>query len=574
MRWVHLSFLQLRRFRRGRMARGAIITIVLLPLLYGAVYVYAFWNPYGALSQLPVALVNEDQPVSARGETVNLGPRIVSQLVSGKQLDWQVVDAREAADGLANNRYFFSVRIPADFSAGVASLATESPHQSEIIVTNNESANFLTSLMSSEAGDLLVKQVSEAVIEQFVSTTLGGIQQIRSGLVQAADGAERLAAGTKQLAGATRQLVSGTTRLAAGAAQVAAGNAELAQIADKARGYSEVVEQDVGKVVDAIAKFAREHPQDELAKIALAIARDVEAGIDSVIGKVVDATRQIDRLSDGSNQVAAGAAELAAAAPRLHAGTVELRDGARKLAAGLQAGAEQIPAMSPDQIAEIANVVSDPIALDTRDLNPVATYGMAFAPYFVPLSLWVGGIMAFMLLKPLPARALLTPRMPPLGAAFIGYLPVAVVSVCQVLALVSVLHFAIGVEAKYPLLLVGLLLLTGLTYMAILQLLNAALGTAGRVVALILLMAQLTSSAGTYPVQLSPPFFQAINPYLPMTYVVRTARLLMSGGNLQLALAGTIAVACFGAVAFALTVLVARSKQRWVLKDFKPEVSL
>lgn len=105
-----------------------------------------------------------------------------------------------------------------------------------------------------------------------------------------------------------------------------------------------------------------------------------------------------------------------------------------------------------------------------------------------------------MLLKPPPARALLSPRMPPLGAAVIGYLPVAVVSIGQVLALALVLHFAVGVEARHTALLLGFLILTGLSYMAILQMLNAALGTAGRVVALVLLMAQLTSSGGTYSV--------------------------------------------------------------------------
>lgn len=574
MRWAALSILQLRRFRRGRMARGAIIMIILLPLLYGAVYIAAFWNPYGSLGNLPVALVVADQPAQAQGEQIFLGPRIESELVSGHQLGWQVVSADEAAKGLNSNKYYFSVTIPANFSASVASLGSGQPKPAHLIVTDNESANFLTSLIAQQAADTLVTTVSQAVIDQFVTTSLSGIQQIRAGMAQAADGAAQLADGTGQLAAATKSLVSGTKRLANGAAQVAAGNAQLAKIGDKVRGYAEVAEADATKVVNAIAAFVKAHPDDEIAKIALAIAQKIEPVIDSVISKAIQATEQIDQLSDGSNQVAAGAAQLAADAPKLRAGVLKLDKGAHQLAAGLAAGVAQIPEMSPEQVAATASVVSDPIVLDTHDQNPVPNYGTGFAPYFIPLSLWVGGLMAFMLLAPLPARALLAPRMSPLGATVIGYAPVGVVGIAQVLVLAAVLHFAVGVDPKYPMLVLGFMILTGLAYIAILQMLNAALGSAGRAVALILLMMQLTSSGGTYPIQMTPKFFQAISPFLPMTYVVRTARLLVSGGDLTLAGLGAIGVACFGIGAFVITVLVARSKQRWVIADFKPEVSL
>lgn len=574
MRWAALSMLQLRRFRRGRMARGAIIMIILLPLLYGAVYIYAFWNPYGSLGNLPVALVIEDQPAQAQGEQIYLGPRIESQLVSGHLLGWEVVSASEAQKGLTDNKYYFSVTIPADFSASVASLGSGQPHAARIVVTNNESANFLTSLISSEAADTLVTTVSQAVIDQFVGTTLSGLQEIRAGMEKAADGAGQLADGTAQLAAATKPLVSGTKRLANGAAQVAAGNAQLARIGDKVRGYAEIAEADATKAVNAIAAFAKTHPDDELAQIALAVARKIEPVIDSVIAKAIQATEQIDELSDGSSQVAAGAAQLAADAPKLRAGVIKLDKGAHQLAAGLAAGAAAIPAMSPEQVAATASVASQPIVLDTHNENPVANYGTGFAPYFIPLSLWVGGLMAFMLLAPLPARGLLAPRMSPLGATVIGYAPVAVVGIAQVLVLAAVLHFGVGVDPKYPLLILGFMILTGLAYIAILQMLNAALGSAGRAVALILLMMQLTSSGGTYPTQMTPEFFQRISPFLPMTYVVRTARLLVSGGDLTLAALGALGVACFGVGAFVITVLVARSKQRWVIADFKPEVSL
>ena len=51
----------LKRYSRGTLPRVAIITVVLLPLLYGAMYLWAFWNPFAEVNKVPVALVNADR---------------------------------------------------------------------------------------------------------------------------------------------------------------------------------------------------------------------------------------------------------------------------------------------------------------------------------------------------------------------------------------------------------------------------------------------------------------------------------------------------------------------------------
>ena len=57
---------ELRRFRRGRLPRLAVAAMLLVPLLYGALYLWAFWSPTGAPRRLPVALVNADTGADAR----------------------------------------------------------------------------------------------------------------------------------------------------------------------------------------------------------------------------------------------------------------------------------------------------------------------------------------------------------------------------------------------------------------------------------------------------------------------------------------------------------------------------
>lgn len=53
---------------------------------------------------------------------------------------------------------------------------------------------------------------------------------------------------------------------------------------------------------------------------------------------------------------------------------------------------------------------------------------------------------------------------------------------------------------------------------------------AGRVLPLVLLMLMLSSSGGTYPLETTPAFFQALHPSMPASYVVSGLRELMTGG--------------------------------------------
>ena len=76
----------LKRFSRGAMPRIALVTVVLMPLLYGAMYLWAFWNPFDAVNKVPVALVNEDTGTVVDGEKLDAGAQVADALVQSGQL--------------------------------------------------------------------------------------------------------------------------------------------------------------------------------------------------------------------------------------------------------------------------------------------------------------------------------------------------------------------------------------------------------------------------------------------------------------------------------------------------------
>src|SRR5699024_11101275 len=83
------------RYSRGVMPRVAIIAIIFLPLMYGALYLWAFWNPFNEVDQIPAALVNSDRGAEVEGEKLNAGDQVVDALLESKQLDLTVVDHDE-----------------------------------------------------------------------------------------------------------------------------------------------------------------------------------------------------------------------------------------------------------------------------------------------------------------------------------------------------------------------------------------------------------------------------------------------------------------------------------------------
>lgn len=327
-----------------------------------------------------------------------------------------------------------------------------------------------------------------------------------------------------------------------------------------------------------------------LADEAPDLARDIDGAV-----------RKVNALDDGAQKVADGAGRLHTGAGQLHSGLgtakegaagldggigklhegagtlqggiVKLSDGSARLAGGLHDGVARIPDYDKNDRDARTEVMADPVRLASQAMHKAPDYGTGFAPYFIPLSLWVGAMVAYMLVQPLNRRALAAGASP-WRIALAGWLPVVAVGTVQAGALLAVLHWALGLQMVRAAGTAGFLVLVVACFAAIVQWLGARFGPAGRILVLALLMLQLTSAGGTYPVQTSPGFFNAIHPFLPMSYVVEGLRHLITGGGTTSVWQACGVLAAFTACALALTAFSARGKQVWSVKRLHPELTL
>ncbi|MGV4982761.1 YhgE/Pip family protein [Streptomyces sp. NRAIS4] len=694
MRSPRLAALELRRFGRGRLPRAALVALLVLPLLYGALYLWSFWDPYGRLDRIPVALVNDDKGATAAGKKITAGDDIVDGLRDSRTFEWHEVSDEEARKGVEDGTYYLSLTMPDDFSRRIASSSGGSPETGALQVRTNDANNYIVGQISrtvfNEVRSAASTKASRTFLDKiFVSfsdihdktvTAAKGADRLNTGIGKAEKGSKDLADGLKDAKSGSGKLADGLKKLNTGAGDLQDGSRQVADgtqaLADKVDGVygkagpflkdNEKTIGDTARLVADSAKTVKDN-LDELVRLApgtakiahansavleeiyktrcenatipdaicpdlkraktaaaevatvaddlntliadqdgdLKTMRDnlgtlqkqadaLEARAPHLYEDVDDAVKKIDKLNTGAQKVAAGAKKLhaglgtaktgadtldtgigtaASGAQTLNGGLYKLSDGSGKLAGGLHDGAGKIPDYDKKDRDQRTGVMADPVQLASRDLHKAPNYGTGFAPYFIPLSLWVGAMVAYMLIPPLNRRALAAGS-PAWRIALAGWLPVAALGVLQVGALMAVLHWAIGLQMLRAAGTIGFLCLVTACFAAIVQWLNARFGAAGRILVLALLMLQLTSAGGTYPVQTSPGFFNAIHPFLPMSYIVGALRRLITGGGLGPVWQACAVLAAFTAGALALTALAARRRQVWTLDRLHPELSL
>ena len=167
-----------------------IAAIAIMPLLYGALYLAAFQDPYARLNTVPVAVVNEDRGAVIAAEQRNLGDDVVQQLKDTDDgLGWHFVSADEARKGLEDGEYFMTCTIPVDFSESIASVDGSAPEKAQLKIDYNQSENMLASQIGETVWKEVRTRVSDTVAAEYWTTVLGRVADSGKDIQKAADGA-------------------------------------------------------------------------------------------------------------------------------------------------------------------------------------------------------------------------------------------------------------------------------------------------------------------------------------------------------------------------------------------------
>ncbi len=236
-------------------------------------------------------------------------------------------------------------------------------------------------------------------------------------------------------------------------------------------------------------------------------------------------TNGLSEAKSGSQKLANGASLLESSSGALIDGTSQLASGADTLANKLADASNHIKIQPTG--ATTQQQIANPVKSETTEKGNVPNYGYALAPYVLSLSLFVGAIVLNVIY---PIRKTFSEQESAIRWWLSKASVAGVAAFMQATILMLVMVFFLGLTPEHPAYFIGAIYLTSFAYMSIVSFLVIVLDNPGRFLAMILLVLQLGSSEGTFPIQTANGFFQAINPLVPMTYSIRALRQAISGG--------------------------------------------
>jgi putative membrane protein len=424
----------------------------------------------------------------------------------------------------------------------------------------------------------------------------GGIAQVHAGASDLADGATalqagwagvhsvltsdgRLGAGLTALTDAQEQLTTGASGLTTGAEQLAdpatlikakqltAGADKLAAalttMSTASSDSSTGIPALQSGLAQLVAGFDNGDPEQGLISGATAL-RDGSA----------DLASGLKAANAGAVKVSSGSSKIAANTPELASGLDDAQAGAAKLGTKLADGAGEIPEDTAAVRNDRADAVTTPVTLDASHVWEADSWGEGFAPFFISLALWVGALITWLLLRPLQTRALMT-SVNGFRMAWGSLNSALLLSLGQVVIMLSVMHFAVGLNPHNVLATFCFTMLAAAAFFALQQFFQVTLGSAvGKVVIIVMLMVQLASAGGTYPIQTTPSFLQVISPYMPMTYVVNGLREAITGGIEGRFWTSVAVLATIFVVSLAATSIASARKRMWTMSRLHPALSI
>lgn len=318
----------------------------------------------------------------------------------------------------------------------------------------------------------------------------------------------------KHLSDAAASLETGAADARAKAQAVKDGIAEAkGSIGGVKDSYNATLKQQVSDLSDAVADVARRGSD---------MADDLGA-------TVTDLSHAASALSDdlaGAHEVLAGAsADLVSAADDLQ----RLKEG---LDTAVTSGdLDRVRELIGSDPAALADALAAPVALDRQAVYHIKNYGSAMAPFYTTLSIWVAGIVLAAMLKAnvdeADVKALGNPRLHELYLGRYAFFALLAFAQATLVCAGDLLFFGIQCEHPFQFMLVGWL--AGFVFSNMIYTLTVSFGDIGKAIAVVLLVMQVAGSGGTFPIEMTADFFQAVYPFLPFTHAINAMHAAMAG---------------------------------------------
>lgn len=561
-----------------------ILVIMLIPAMYATLTIESTWDPYSNTGNIKVAVVNNDVGYTIdNGSYYNVGNMLIDELHHNDNFSWVFVNESNARNGVHMGKYSAALVIPKNFSEQLLTIDSNNPSQAKIDYYVNEKTNAINPVILKSGTNILEAKINDEIVE-----TVNGI--VFGKLKNAAGILDKNKGDLYKAQNFANELNSNTGKIDSGLSEA---NNEMSTIKNiwpqiynalpEVKGYLGTLQSDYDTLNNQIsnndsqahttiskmkaeanasyndlyafdsylrAMYNMTHNQQLIPVIekietnmvklqqVMTALDEVESTMDSpevqnklaTTGSILQTTRQAtdelyNQRDDISNKINKASSVLNV-----------VNNEWPQVKATIPVITAKINSITPDTIEKLAqykdmnmsgvkNYFESPVKLDKHVDFPVPNYGSGLAPFYNSISLWIGCLVSIALIR---RQAKYPVYFSPMEV-FFGRLPLFLVIAFFQATFVIICDFAMHIQITNPLLWIITLYFIALCFMIIAYTLYSAFGNGGKLIVMIVLLLQITASGGIFAVELMPPFFAHINPYLPLTYSVGALREIIAG---------------------------------------------
>ena len=328
---------------RNKILMIVLVFIIAIPAIYTTLFLGSMWDPYGKLDELPVAVVNLDEPVEYEGETLNVGQKLVDKLKDDGSLCFNFTDADQAERGLKNGTYYMVITVPKNFSENATTLMDTVPKKMELDYKTNPGTNYIAMKMSETALEKIKTSVAQEVTKTYAETIFDKISEAGDGMKDAADGAgeiydgtEKLSDGNKTISDNLKTLSEGTLTFKDGTSELKVGlSSYLDGVNQLSDGSTTLANGATSLLTGALKLNEGANSLSDGTKTLTSGTATLESGAKTLESGLKAYTDGVKQANDGAAALNANSSALTAGAQQLTAGNEQLSSGSSQLLAGL-----------------------------------------------------------------------------------------------------------------------------------------------------------------------------------------------------------------------------------------------
>ncbi|MDV5123000.1 YhgE/Pip domain-containing protein [Streptococcus pasteurianus] len=443
------------------------------------------------------SLISGLPQLNAGIQQLNTSVSKISTNVDITQISTVLSDIASQAQGILEaEEKDSSARLTA-IQATAAYQSLEAAQQAELVNALNTSGNSVSQQAQQILTDVQTMKTALTELSSKVTELQTSVSQIANNSNVALPGS--VEALTTLSTGLNKVNTAATTELVPGSSKIASGIATLNT--KLSSGASELL-TGVTTYTSAVSKVA--------------------SGANQLAASNSQLTSGASQLQSGAETLASGSSQLASGSDMLTSGLTTLTSGISTLTSSLSEASNQLSLVSVTN--KNAKLVSNPVSTKETDNDSVKVNGIGMAPYMIAVSLMVVALSTNVIFaSSLSGRPVKNRFEWAKQKLFINGL----ISTVGSLVLYGAIQF-LGFEANYEWRTIFLIILGGWTLMALVTALVGWDNRYGSFLSLLMLLLQIGSAGGSYPIELSPKFFQVVHPYMPMTYIVTGLRQTIS----------------------------------------------